>query len=155
MFAHRLISRAGVTGRVAVVALGVAGASLAGGCASQKATAVNETPPMFLTLQAEANIALGQAVTAARDGDFQTLRVKATEALDLAQTERQQRQARSLLHLADGFDALSAGDFKAAGLAWGQITDPALREEVMQQADRIGVDVPAVSLATLNSKVNH
>jgi len=103
-------------------------------------------------LQVQADQALAHATAAAHAGDFKRLRTKAQEAVDLAQTPRQQDQAQSLVFLADGFDAMLEGDFKRTGLAWSQITDPRLHSEVMHHADRLGIDVPAAYAQTSSTK---
>lgn len=138
-----------------LLAAALGSVALFGGCASQTSTRQTIAPSPQVSLEIEAEQAIVDGVAAVRRGDLATALSKATIANEYAQTQRQQRLAKSLLLLIEGAQAILDGQVDQAGIAWSQIPDPTLRSEVMQRADRLGVHVPIASTTSTTRQENY
>ena len=82
------------------------------------------------------------------DADVATAREHLDAADEHANTEHEQRQARSLDALIRAAEQLMQGDTAAATRALNDIEDPNLRAEVAQKARRIDLHIPLRSAKT-------
>ncbi|QDU70937.1 hypothetical protein [Mucisphaera calidilacus] len=90
---------------------------------------------------------LEAATVAIQTADLELAKLEIAAAASESKQDRERERVSSLAYLVAGSEAVMEGDARLAGAYWSNISDPGLRAQVAQSADRLRVTVPDTPVA--------